>query len=161
MHVWLADDECDNMLDDIRISQMELSRDEVELSDVSIEGINSPEGFAVALHRATVEPDNFPDIIFLDLSFDSREEGLNALKAVKYHPDRNIRKIPVIMYSQSDLAEDVYVTANFRANAYLTKGGIAPFWGAVRHWLSAKVPPHRCPKTVVDDLQEPEARSAE
>jgi CheY-like chemotaxis protein len=59
-----------------------------------------------------------PDLILLDLNL-PRRDGRSVLEDIKSDPD--LRRIPVIVLSTSEAAEDVERSYDLHANAYVTK----------------------------------------
>jgi CheY-like chemotaxis protein len=154
MRVWLADDKEDQLLPDIHAYQRSsASRDfDQAIEGVNVLGVSSVDCLREKIADCLNGSDDLPDLIFLDLVFESREEGIEALRFLKWHPNCDIRKVPVVMYSQSDSASDVYVTMVSRANAYLAKGELKEFWQAVNHWQLTKLPPASAPNDVQLDF---------
>ncbi|WP_462186728.1 MULTISPECIES: response regulator [unclassified Frankia] len=58
------------------------------------------------------------DLILLDLNL-PRRNGIEVLAEVK--ADADLRRIPVVVLSTSDAAEDILRSYNLHANAYVTK----------------------------------------
>lgn len=155
MRVWLADDKQTDLVPEINEFR-QISDPDGTLGDIHVLGIGSRRDLMDRVAECIKGKEPMPDVIFLDLRFDSREDGIDALKFLKYHKAYDIRNIPVIIYSQSESRADVYVTISFRANAYMTKeGGLKHFWDAVSHWRSTQLAPHRQPADLTDDLDEP------
>lgn len=155
MRVWVADDKPELVRDIVEYQKRVTEREDPEaaLIGVDVLSITSRSELEMSVGTCVGAGDGYPDIIFLDLSFDSREDGLNALKFLKFHVVPSVRNIPVVMYSQSDSQSDIYVTISFRANAYMTKeGGLRRFWDAVTHWRSTQLAPHIVPPDFEDDL---------
>jgi CheY-like chemotaxis protein len=61
---------------------------------------------------------NLPDFIFLDLNM-PRMDGKGCLAELK--KDRNLKNIPVIIYSTSSAPEDIEETRSLGASYFLTK----------------------------------------
>lgn len=59
-----------------------------------------------------------PGLILLDLNM-PRRHGLEVLKEIKNHP--NFRRIPVIIFTNSNAVEDIYNTYDLGANSFITK----------------------------------------
>ena len=157
MRVWVADDKPELVKEITDYQQIKVGADpKADLSGVQIMGVESLQDLTDRIQTCLIGDDLLPDVIFLDLSFDSREDGISALKFLKYNEYSEIRNIPVIMYSQSDSASDVFVTIYFRANAYMTKeGGLRRFWDAVAHWRSTQLAAQTKPSDLTDSLAEP------
>jgi CheY-like chemotaxis protein len=61
-----------------------------------------------------------PDIILLDLNM-PRKDGKTTLQEIKNHEE--FRKIPVIIFTTSNLKEDVQMTYKLGTNSFITKPG--------------------------------------
>ena len=61
-----------------------------------------------------------PDIILLDLNM-PKKDGRTALAEIKSHDD--FKKIPVIIFTTSNLKDDIEVTYKMGSNSYITKPG--------------------------------------
>lgn len=61
-----------------------------------------------------------PDIILLDLNM-PRKDGRTALAEIKSHED--FKKIPVIIFTTSNLKDDIEITYKMGSNSYITKPG--------------------------------------
>lgn len=59
-----------------------------------------------------------PDLIFLDLNM-PRVNGVQCLREIK--KDRNLRNIPVVIYTTSKLKEDQEITKKLGAAHFITK----------------------------------------
>lgn len=59
-----------------------------------------------------------PDIILLDLNL-PKKDGREVLKEIK--KDENLRKIPVVILTTSDAAEDIEQAYRNHVNCYITK----------------------------------------
>jgi CheY-like chemotaxis protein len=82
-----------------------------------------------------------PDLVLLDLNLPKRD-GLSVLAAIKANPE--LRRIPVVVFSTSQLNKDVTRSYELGANCYVSKPGslneffsmiksIEEFWfGSVR-----------------------------
>ena len=85
-----------------------------------------------------------PDLVILDLNLPKRD-GLSVLAAMKAGPD--LRRIPVIMFSTSQLSRDVMRSYELGANCYVCKpGNLTDFFAAMKSieefWFgSATLPP--------------------
>ncbi len=62
--------------------------------------------------------ENHPDVIFLDLNMPVLG-GMDCLRAIR--ASENLSDLPVIIYSTSDLKEDIKATKDAGANGYLNK----------------------------------------
>jgi len=85
-----------------------------------------------------------PDLVILDLSLPKRN-GLAVLAAMKAGPD--LRCIPVVIFSTSQLGQDITRSYELGANCYVCKpGNLNDFFSAVKSieefWFgSASLPP--------------------
>ena len=61
-----------------------------------------------------------PDVILLDLKM-PRLNGFDVLKWVRSQAERDLRLLPVVILSSSDLQEDVKKAYELGANSYLVK----------------------------------------
>ena len=59
-----------------------------------------------------------PDLILLDLRL-PKIDGLEVLKAIK--EDKDLRKIPAVILTTSDMESDVAMAYDYHANSYLVK----------------------------------------
>jgi len=85
-----------------------------------------------------------PDLVILDLNLPKRD-GLAVLAAMKAGPD--LRRIPVVIFSTSELRRDVLRSYEMGANCYVRKpGSLHEFFSAVKSieefWFgSVSLPP--------------------
>jgi chemotaxis family two-component system response regulator Rcp1 len=85
-----------------------------------------------------------PDLVILDLNL-PKKDGLSVLAAMKAAPD--LRRIPVVIFSTSELRKDIVRSYEIGANCYVRKpGNLNDFFSAVKSiedfWLgSAVLPP--------------------
>jgi two-component system, chemotaxis family, response regulator Rcp1 len=71
-----------------------------------------------------------PDLVLLDLNLPKRD-GLAVLAAMKAAPD--LRRIPVVIFSTSELRKDVVRSYEMGANCYVRKpGNLNDFFSAVK-----------------------------
>ena len=88
-----------------------------------------------------------PDIILLDLNM-PKKDGREVLAEIK--ADRDLKHIPVLIYSASSSEKDIRNAYELQANAFITKPlNLDEFIAAVRtigeFWLCiAKLPPRGC-----------------
>ena len=61
-----------------------------------------------------------PDLILLDLNL-PRMDGREVLRELKQSPDPELRRIPVVVLTTSDLERDVLAAYEQHANAYIPK----------------------------------------
>jgi two-component system, chemotaxis family, response regulator Rcp1 len=85
-----------------------------------------------------------PDLVILDLNLPKRD-GLAVLAAMKAGPE--LRKIPVVIFSSSQLGRDINRSYELGANCYISKpGNLSDFFSIMRaieqFWFgSASLPP--------------------
>jgi chemotaxis family two-component system response regulator Rcp1 len=85
-----------------------------------------------------------PHLVILDLNLPKRD-GLSVLAAMKAGPD--LRRIPVVIFSTSELRKDVVRSYEMGANCYVRKpGNLNEFFSAVKSieefwFVSAVLPP--------------------
>ncbi|MFY9911328.1 MAG: response regulator [Candidatus Sulfotelmatobacter sp.] len=85
-----------------------------------------------------------PDLVILDLNLPKRD-GLAVLAAMKAGPE--LRKIPVVIFSSSQLGRDIARSYELGANCYINKpGNLRDFFSTMRaieqFWFgSASLPP--------------------
>ena len=85
-----------------------------------------------------------PDLVILDLNLPKRD-GLAVLAAMKAGPE--LRKIPVVIFSSSQLGKDIARSYELGANCYINKpGNLRDFFSTMRaieqFWFgSASLPP--------------------
>jgi chemotaxis family two-component system response regulator Rcp1 len=71
-----------------------------------------------------------PDLVILDLNL-PRKDGLAVLTAMKTSPE--LRSIPVVMFSTSQLRQDIERSYDNGANCYLNKpGNLNDFFSAIQ-----------------------------
>lgn len=68
------------------------------------------------LSRSELE---LPNLILMNLYLPTREDGLQLLKALK--KSGLYRSIPVVLFCNSELAEDIFNAYQFGCSSYLTK----------------------------------------
>ncbi len=85
-----------------------------------------------------------PDLVILDLNLPKRD-GLAVLAAMRASPE--LRKIPVVIFSTSQLGSDIARSYELGANCYLSKpGNLTEFFSVMksieRFWFgSVSLPP--------------------
>jgi chemotaxis family two-component system response regulator Rcp1 len=62
-----------------------------------------------------------PDLILLDLDLPGESTGYDLLSAIKTDP--NLRRIPIIVLTLSDRAEDIFNTYAIQGNCYVIRPG--------------------------------------
>jgi two-component system response regulator len=71
-----------------------------------------------------------PDLVILDLKL-PKKDGLSVLAAVKSDPD--LKQIPVVIFSTSQLHQDIMRSYELGANCYVSKpGNLNDFFSAVK-----------------------------
>jgi chemotaxis family two-component system response regulator Rcp1 len=71
-----------------------------------------------------------PDLVILDLSL-PKKDGLAVLASIKARPE--LRRIPVVIFSTSQLAKDIVRSYELGANCYVSKpGNLKDFFLAVK-----------------------------
>jgi two-component system, chemotaxis family, response regulator Rcp1 len=86
-----------------------------------------------------------PDLVLLDLNLPKRD-GLSVLTAIK--ANRDLRQIPVVIFSTSQLGRDVARSYELGANCYVSKpGNLTEFFSMMRSieafWFSSVTLPPR------------------
>jgi chemotaxis family two-component system response regulator Rcp1 len=85
-----------------------------------------------------------PDLVILDLNL-PKKDGLAVLAAMKAGPD--LRRIPVVIFSTSQLSRDIFRSYEIGANCYISKpGNLNDFFSTVKSieefWFSfVSLPP--------------------
>jgi len=85
----------------------------------------------------------YPVLVILDINL----PGINGIKVLKtIKNDRNLKSIPVIMFSTSEREEDIVQSYKHNANSYLVKPvGFKKFEETIRHicfyWMNLNKPP--------------------
>jgi two-component system response regulator len=88
------------------------------------------EAMAVLYRRGKYANALHPDLVILDLSLPKRD-GLSVLAAIKAGPD--LRRIPVVIFSTSQLGKDISRSYELGANCYISKpGNLKDFFLAVK-----------------------------
>jgi two-component system response regulator len=135
---------------------VEDSPQDAYLTRIAFERAGTPHSLNVALHVARDGADALgflrrdashdgaprPDLILLDLNMPG-VDGRTVLREVKSDP--NLRRIPIIVLTTSSAPEDVALTYDLYANAYLTKPIGLEEWahlvdGIRRFWLELNQP---------------------
>jgi two-component system, chemotaxis family, response regulator Rcp1 len=85
-----------------------------------------------------------PDLVLLDLNL-PKKDGLAVLAGMKANPE--LRRIPVVIFSTSQLSKDITRSYELGANCYVNKpGNLTEFFSAVKlieeFWFGpVKLPP--------------------
>ena len=103
------------------------------------------EAMAFLNHREKYVNAIRPDLVILDLNLPKRD-GLAVLAAMKAGPD--LRRIPVVIFSTSELRKDIVRSYEMGANCYVSKpGNLNDFFSAVKaieeFWFGSAVLPPR------------------
>jgi two-component system, chemotaxis family, response regulator Rcp1 len=103
------------------------------------------EAMAFLNHREKYVNAIRPDLVILDLNLPKRD-GLAVLAAMKAGPD--LRRIPVVIFSTSELQKDIVRSYEMGANCYVRKpGNLNDFFSAVKaieeFWFGSAVLPPR------------------
>lgn len=80
--------------------------------------VDGAEGLDFLYHRSPFERMKRPDLILLDLNL-PKKSGHEVLAEIKSDPD--LRRIPVVILSSSQDADDITHSYDARANCYLVK----------------------------------------
>jgi CheY-like chemotaxis protein len=62
----------------------------------------------------------FPHLLLLDIKM-PKVNGLEVLEWIRHQPDARLRRLPVIMMSNSDITEDIDRAYGLGVNAYVVK----------------------------------------
>jgi two-component system, chemotaxis family, response regulator Rcp1 len=103
------------------------------------------EAMAFLNHREKYVNAIRPDLVILDLNL-PKKDGLAVLAAMKAGPD--LRRIPVVIFSTSELRKDIMRSYEMGANCYVRKpGNLTDFFSAVKaieeFWFGSAVLPPR------------------
>ena len=102
------------------------------------------EALAFLTRRGNYANASKPDLVILDLNLPKRD-GLAVLAAIKAAPE--LRRIPVVVFSTSQLSQDIGRSYELGANCYVSKpGNLTEFFSAMRaikqFWFgAASLPP--------------------
>jgi CheY-like chemotaxis protein len=135
----VEDDEADVGLFEEALSEVSIS---VDLKVVN----NGIKAKKYLLQEDEYSREPLPDMIILDLNL-PRKNSRELLAEIKNEP--YLKSIPVIIFTTSDLEEDVLKCYNAGANCYITKpSGLNTFFQVVESlcyfWLTTvKLPPRR------------------
>lgn len=97
-------------------------------SDAEIVWLSEANRVMPYLESCLQREQDLPRVMLVDLYLPKAEEGVNVLQRVKAHPI--CQRIPAVMLSWSNDAEDIANAFNHSADAYLVKPG------NYRDWLS-------------------------
>jgi CheY-like chemotaxis protein len=111
------------------------------------------EALAFLRRQGNHSPSPHPNLILLDLKLPGRD-GLEFLAEIK--ADKSLRKIPVIVLTTSDAAEDILGAYDLQASCYITKPADLSDFERVMNSIQdfcltvVKLPPHDCIECLVD-----------
>ena len=92
--------------------------------------VDGAEALAFLLRRGNYASAPKPDLVLLDLNLPKRD-GLSVLTAMKANP--NLRRIPVVIFSTSQLLQDIDRSYELGANCYISKpGNLTDFFSMMR-----------------------------
>jgi chemotaxis family two-component system response regulator Rcp1 len=106
--------------------------------------LDGVEALAFLARRGNYANASRPDLVMLDLNLPKRD-GLAVLAAMKANPE--LRRIPVVIFSTSQLAKDVSRSYELGANCFISKpGNLADFFSTMKtieeFWFgSVSLPP--------------------
>lgn len=117
INILIAEDDDDDKLLIIKAFQRTLPKE-------SVTCVADGEALLQYLNRVSpfdkIENYSIPDIILLDLNM-PRKDGRAALAEIKSHEE--FKKIPVIIFTTSNLKDDIEITYKMGSNSYITKPG--------------------------------------
>lgn len=97
---------------DVRLTREAFRDAEIDVQiHVATDGVN-------AIGFLKDEDTRFPDLVLLDLNL-PRKDGFQVLDTIRSDPD--LEHLPVIVLSSSSAKEDIVLSYEEHANAYLTK----------------------------------------
>jgi CheY-like chemotaxis protein len=111
----------------------------VEIIDVARDG---QEAIEFLRRQGNYENAEKPDLILLDLNM-PKKDGLQVLEEMKR--DKELQTIPVILFTTSECAEDIFKSYAYGANTFITKPTRIDELREVlddigRYWSHAKLP---------------------
>ncbi len=117
INILVAEDDDDDKLLIIKAFQKSIPKENITC-------VSDGEALLQYLNRSApydkIENYSFPDIILLDLNM-PKKDGRKALAEIKSH--KEFKKIPVIIFSTSNLKDDIEITYKMGSNSYITKPG--------------------------------------
>ncbi|WP_296702697.1 response regulator [Algoriphagus sp.] len=117
INILIAEDDDDDKLLIIKAFQKTLPKENVTC-------VSDGEALLQYLNQVApfdqVEKFPIPDIILLDLNM-PKKDGRTALAEIKSH--ENFKKIPVIIFTTSNLKDDIEITYKMGSNSFITKPG--------------------------------------
>jgi chemotaxis family two-component system response regulator Rcp1 len=88
------------------------------------------EAMAFLEHRGKYTNAARPDLVILDLNL-PKKDGLAVLAAMRAGPD--LRRIPVVIFSTSQLSRDIVRSYELGANCYVSKpGNLKDYFSAIK-----------------------------
>lgn len=139
IHILLVEDNAG----DVRLTREALKEGKVGNSlTVAPDGV---EALAILRQEGRYAGETRPDLILLDLNL-PRRNGWEVLAQIKQ--DDQLRRIPVVVLTSSDVERDIALSYEHGANAYITKPvdfeGFVRVVNAVEHfWFTiVRLPPH-------------------
>jgi len=82
---------------------------------------DTQDALAFLHHQGKYTTSRRPDLILLDLDLAGETTGYELLSGLKADP--NLRRIPIIVLSLSDQAEDIFKTYAIQGNCYVIRPG--------------------------------------
>ena len=116
IQILIAEDDDDDKLLIIKAFQKTLSKENITC-------VNDGEELINYLNKTSNSENSLfpvPDIILLDLNM-PRKDGKTTLQELKSH--EIFRQIPVIIFTTSNLKEDIQMTYKMGTNSFITKPG--------------------------------------
>jgi CheY-like chemotaxis protein len=116
IHILIAEDDDDDKLLILKAFEKCLPKENVTC-------VSDGEDLINYLSKTSSTDDSIypvPDIILLDLNM-PRKDGKTTLQEIKSHED--YRKIPVIIFTTSNLKEDIQFTYKMGSSSFITKPG--------------------------------------
>jgi CheY-like chemotaxis protein len=109
-YILYADDDSDDQ---------ETMRDMIAAIDPQLEVVSCENGMeALEFLRSLPENATYPCFIIMDINM-PRFDGMQTLQKIK--ADKNLKNIPVVMFSTSSLDRDIDVSMKLGAQDYITK----------------------------------------
>jgi two-component system, chemotaxis family, response regulator Rcp1 len=103
------------------------------------------EAMAFLMRRGAYSKASRPDLVLLDLNLPKRD-GFAVLAAVRAAPE--LRRIPIVVFSTSQLIKDVSRSYELGANCYISKpGNLTDYFATMRSiehfWFTSVILPTR------------------
>jgi CheY-like chemotaxis protein len=111
----------------------------VEITDIARDG---EEAIEFLRRKGNYENAERPDLVLLDLNM-PKKDGLQVLEEIK--GDKGLQTIPVILFTTSECAEDIFKSYAYGASTFITKPTRIDELREVlddigRYWSHAKLP---------------------